>query len=59
MRSLIPHDVIDEFRLMVHLILLGRAKRLFHGDEPERVLQLTGVKQFATGITVLSYEPKR
>jgi len=58
-RSLIPHDLIDEFRLMVHPIVLGRGKRLFLGDEPERVLQLTGVKQFATGITVLSYEPKR
>lgn len=58
-RSLIPHDLIDEFRLMVHPIVLGRGKRLFHGDEPERVLRLTGVKQFATGVTVLSYEPKR
>ena len=58
-RSLIPHDVIDEYRLMIHPIVLGRGKRLFHGDEPERVLQLTGVKQFASGVTVLSYEPKR
>jgi len=58
-RSLIPHDLIDEFRLMIHPIVLGKGKRLFHGDEPERVLQLTGVKQFPTGVTVLSYEPKR
>jgi len=58
-RSLIPHDLIDEFRLMVYPIVLGKGKRLFHGDEPERVLQLTGVKQFPTGVTVLSYEPKR
>ena len=58
-RSLIPHDLIDEFRLMVHPIVLGKGKRLFHGDEPERVLQLMGVRQFATGVTVLSYEPKR
>jgi dihydrofolate reductase len=58
-RSLIPHDLIDEFRLMVYPIVLGKGKRLFHGDEPERVLQLMGVKQFPTGVTVLSYEPKR
>ncbi len=58
-RSLIPHDLIDEFRLMVYPIVLGKGKRLFHGDEPERVLQLTGVKQFPTGVTVLLYEPKR
>jgi len=58
-RSLIPHDLIDEFRLMVHPIVLGKGKRLFHGDEPERVLQLTGVRRFPTGVTVLSYEPKR
>ena len=58
-RSLIPHDLIDEFRLMVHPIVLGKGKRLFHGDEPQRVLQLTGVKQFPTGVTVLAYEPKR
>lgn len=58
-RSLIPYDLIDEFRLMVHPIVLGQGKRLFHGDEPQRVLQLTSVKQFATGVTVLSYEPKR
>lgn len=58
-RSLIPHDVIDEYRLMVHPILLGKGKRLFDGDEPERVLELTGVKQFASGVTVVSYEPKK
>jgi dihydrofolate reductase len=57
-RSLIPHDVIDEYRLMVYPIVLGQGKRLFNGDEPERVLQLTGVKQFASGVTVLSYVPK-
>jgi len=58
-RSLIPHDLIDEFRLMVHPIVLGKGKRLFHGDEPQLVLQLTGVKQFPTGVAVMSYEPKR
>jgi len=44
---------------MVYPIVLGKCKRLFDGDEPELVLQLMGVKQFPTGVTVLSYEPKR
>lgn len=54
--SLMQHDLIDEFRLMVFPIVLGGGKRLFkEGDELSR-LKLLEVKPFETGVTVLHYQ---
>jgi dihydrofolate reductase len=57
-QALMELDLIDEYRLMVHPIVVGGGKRLFKDDGQRKALRLTGTKTFSTGIIVLSYEPE-
>jgi dihydrofolate reductase len=47
--------LIDEYRLMVYPVLLGRGKRLFN-DVPETSLRLVDSTTTGTGVAVLTYE---
>ena len=52
--SLMPHDLIDEYRLLVYPLVLGRGKRLF--NETSRTnLKLVESKAFGTGVVKLVY----
>ena len=56
--SLMAADLIDEYLLMIHPIVLGSGRRLF----PEHVqssLQLVESTATATGIVVSTYEPAK
>ena len=54
---LAAHDVIDEYRLMVHPIVLGDgAKRLFAGA-PRRTLALVDTLALPNGVVVNTYRP--
>jgi len=54
--ALAREQLIDEYRLMVHPIVLGRGKRLFE-DESARVgLSLVDTQTTATGVTTLVYQ---
>ena len=55
--SLIPHDVIDEYRLMVFPVLLGSGKRLFAETTDVSHLSLAETRTFESGVTVLTYRP--
>ena len=46
--------LIDEYRLMLHPILVGSGKRLF-AEVTETTLHLADVKTTATGVAVLTY----
>jgi dihydrofolate reductase len=54
-QSLIAHDLVDEFRLMIDPIVVGGGKRIFHDDGPRRVLQLVDSRATATGATLATY----
>ena len=54
---LMQHDLIDEYRLMVHPVVLGGGKRLFREASARKVLRLVDTKRFDTGVLVLTYEP--
>lgn len=58
MRSLMPHDLIDEYRLMVHPVIVGAGKHLFT-DGSEAKLKLVDTKTTGTGVLILSYQPAR
>lgn len=56
--SLLAADLIDEYLLMIHPLVLGSGRRLF----PEKVdvrLRLTSSVTSATGVMIATYEPAR
>lgn len=53
--SLMPHDLIDEYRLMVSPIVLGKGKRLFQGGSDSTVLNLVDATTTGTGVGILTY----
>jgi dihydrofolate reductase len=57
--TLVEHDLIDEFRLMVHPIVVGRGRHLFRDGVATRTLRLVDTKTTSSGIVVMLYEPVR
>ena len=54
-RALMEHDLIDEYRLMVFPIIVGKGKHLFEEGEDGRILELVDSKTFGTGVLSLAY----
>jgi dihydrofolate reductase len=57
LHTLMEHDLVDEYRLMLHPIVLGSGKRLFENENQTKTLKLVETKPFASGIVVLTYHP--
>ena len=55
--SLLADDLLDELRLMVHPVVLGRGKRLFEEGSDLKALELVGSKTFSIGVLYLTYQP--
>ena len=55
---LMEQGLVDEYRLLIHPIVLGKGKRLFPNRQPA-ALKLTESKSFDTGVILLRYEPGR
>ena len=49
--------LVDEYRLIVHPILLGRGTPLFQGIERPQKLRLVRTTQLGPSLAVLCYEP--
>ena len=57
-RTLMEHDLIDEYRLMVFPIVLGKGKRLFGGTGETKAIKLVETKPVGPdGILILIYRP--
>jgi len=55
--TLIPHGLIDEFRIMVNPVVLGRGKPLFQGLQQPLSLKLAQTQTFKNGNVLLVYHP--
>ena len=55
--TLMSHNLIDEYRLMVFPIVVGSGKRLFGDEIDTTVLKLVDTKTFGSGVVVLTYQP--
>jgi dihydrofolate reductase len=59
MHSLLEHGLIDEYRLLVHPVVLGKGRSLFK-DGGERVnLHLVDTTVIPPGVAILTYQPVR
>ena len=56
-RSLLDDGLIDELKLMVHPVVVGRGKRLFEDGGKQTALELVDSRTFATGVVYLTYRP--
>ena len=54
--TLMRHDLVDEYRLMVFPVVLGSGKRLFPETPDKTVLQLAATQAFSSGVVVHTYE---
>jgi dihydrofolate reductase len=57
--SLRQHDLVDEYRLMVHPVVLGGGLPLFRDSAGVTRLKLLGTQNLPKGIVVLTYGPDR
>lgn len=51
-------DLIDEYRLYVHPVLLGDGKPLFAGGHRRQDFELTQLKTYPNGVVAMSYSRK-
>jgi dihydrofolate reductase len=56
--TLMQHDLVDRYRLLVYPVVLGKGKRLF-GEGIPATLNLLGSQSFGSGVVALVYEPDR
>jgi dihydrofolate reductase len=55
--TLMQHDLIDEYGLMIFPVVLGSGRRLFPETPDKTVLKLVDTQTFSSGVVVLTYHP--
>jgi dihydrofolate reductase len=56
-QTLIAHDLVDEFHVMIDPLIIGGGKRIFHSDGVLRALKLLDSKVTGTGAIIATYAP--
>ncbi|MGH9164713.1 MAG: dihydrofolate reductase family protein, partial [Acidimicrobiales bacterium] len=57
--TLIEHDLVDQYTVMIEPIVLGGGKRLFPDDGRARTLELVSTTTASTGVMICTYRPVR
>jgi len=58
-QTLMEHDLVDQYRLMIDPLVLGTGKRLFRDGSPKTPLRLTDSKTSSKGVLIVAYQPER
>jgi dihydrofolate reductase len=58
-RSLLEGGLLDELRLMLHPVLVGRGARLFEGAAAPASLELADSRALGSGVLSVTYRPAR
>jgi len=58
-QALMQSDLIDEFRFLVHPIVMGSGKRLFKDGMDTKALKLIESSTFSSGVVALTYQPDK
>jgi len=56
-QTLIRHDLVDEYVLLIHPLVLGTGRRLFADGGPPATLRLVDTKITTTGVIIATYRP--
>ena len=56
-QTLIENELVDQYRLFVHPLVLGDGKRLFRHTSRPRPMRLIDCTPTTTGVLLLGYEP--
>ena len=56
-QTLMQHDLIDEYRLLTHPVVLGKGKRLFADGAKPAALNLVEHKRTSTSVSIDVYTP--
>jgi dihydrofolate reductase len=54
--TLTEHGLIDEFRFLIHPVLIGGGKRLFDGAAEQTALDLVETQRFESGVVALTFQ---
>jgi dihydrofolate reductase len=55
-QTLIEHDLVDEYNLLVYPVFLGRGKRLFGAGTVPGALRLVSSRTTSTGVPISTYQ---
>jgi dihydrofolate reductase len=55
-QSLMQHDLVDEYLLMIHPVVLGSGRRLFRDGAPPADLRLVDSVTTTTGVVIARYQ---
>jgi dihydrofolate reductase len=58
-RTLMRHDLIDEYLLLIHPLVLGAGRRLFWDGVPPASLRLVDSTVSTTGVLIATYRPEQ
>jgi dihydrofolate reductase len=56
-RTLMKHGLVDEYRLLIHPVVLGNGRRLFADGTTPAALELIGTKTTGRGVVAHIYRP--
>jgi len=57
--TLMEHDLVDEYQLLVFPVILGSGKHLFRDAIDVRPMRLVTTRSFSSGVVFLAYQPEQ